>query len=96
MALNVDVVESVTNTNFKVIADQPALQTNHARDLANLALANAVSFQQSMNQVSLGATAKMVELLATIDVAEAAGLTPVAQQAAKVAQSTPPETAVPK
>lgn len=93
MALNETIVEDVGNTNFKVVAGQPALLANHALQLGNLALANAVSFQQQMNAVSMAVTAKMAELLATIDPTEALGTAVVGQQAAKVAGNTPPVTA---
>lgn len=95
MPLDESVVSSVVNTNFKTVAEQPSLQANHAAHLANIGLANAVALQQQMGQLGAAATAKAIELLLTTDVAESAGLTPVAQIAGKVAQSTPPETAKP-
>ena len=92
MALNETVVDDVANSNFKTVAGQPSLTANNAAQLGNLALGNAVSFQQGMNGVFMAITAKMAELLATIDPAEALGTSVLGQQAAKVAQSTPPVT----
>ena len=85
MALDETVVAAVGNENFKTVGGFPA-------SMANLALSNAVAHQQAMNAITLSLTAKACELLVSTDVAEAAGLTPLAQQAAKVAQTTPPVT----
>lgn len=92
MALNEDVVQSVTNANFKTIADQPSLDANNLRALQAMAFQNAIAHQQAMNTLLVAATGKITELIATVDVAEAAGLTPVAQQASKTAGNTPPVT----
>lgn len=73
----------------------------------NLAMANAVSNQQAMNIAQLGvvnsfnnilaaATGMIVRTLMPADVAEALADAVVGQQGAKVAQSTPPETATGK
>jgi len=90
MALDETVVASVANANFKTIGDQPALDANHARALANLALANAVSHQHAMNQLQLAVTSKAVELVLSLDPTEALGNAVVGQQGSKVAGSTPP------
>ncbi len=65
MALNPDVVEGVVATNFKVLAEQTAVQTNHtsaqfAQAAAN-AVANQVADQQEMralSRVTIGALMK--------------------------------------
>lgn len=104
MPLNESVVESVTATNFKVVAEAPAFYTQ-------LAFGNAVSAQQNMNSLSqtlIGALAKQV---IELDPAEAASIgravsddsiglkiagllssLSFAQVGAKVAQTTPPVT----
>lgn len=67
MPLNESVVESVTATNFKVVAEAPAYYTQ-------LSFGNAVSAQQNMNTLSqtlIGALAKQV---IEIDPAEAAAI----------------------
>lgn len=90
--MDTGVISSVINANFKTIADQPALDANQNRALQNMAFQNAIAHQQAMNTLLVAATGKIVELLATVDVAEAAGVTPVAQQASKTAGNTPPVT----
>lgn len=79
------VVDSVVNTNFKVLTDQVASQ-------ANLALANSVSFQQGMNTLFATIVGKMAETIVTLDPAEAVGNAIVGQIGAKVAGNTPPVT----
>ena len=58
-----------------------------------LAMQNSVSHQQAMNQVSVAAVGAMVKRLVEVDVNEAAGIAPLLQQLAKIAQTTPPPTA---
>jgi len=86
MPLNEQVVDGVTSANFKTIAEAGAIYTN-------LAIGNAVSHQQVMNQLSAALAAKATELLATTDIAESGGLVALLQQAMKGAQTTPPPTA---
>ena len=85
MPVNEQVVDAVTSTNFKVIAEAQAT-------LTNLAIANAVSHQQAMNQLSAALAAKATELISTTDISEAGGLVALLQQATKGAQTTPPVT----
>jgi hypothetical protein len=86
MPVNEQVVDAVTGTNFKAIAEAGAIATN-------LSVQNAVAHQQAMNQISAAATGKIVELLVSTDVSESLALTALGQQAAKIAQTTPPPTA---
>lgn len=79
------VVSSVANNAISTIGGHPA-------NMSNLALSNAVSFQQGMNTVFAGLIAKAGELLVSMDVAEAAGVAPIGQVANKAAQTTPPVT----
>ncbi len=104
MPLNESVVESVTATNFKVVAEAPAFYTQ-------LAFGNAVSAQQNgtmLAQTMIGALSKQ---LIEIDPAEAAsvgramsddsvalkvaglvGSLGASQIGVKAAQTTPPVT----
>jgi len=86
MPVNEQVVDAVTATNFKAVAEAQAVYMN-------LAIGNAVAHQQSMNQLSVGLTAKAVETLTTTDISEAGGLVALLQQAMKGAQTTPPASA---
>jgi hypothetical protein len=85
MPVNEQVVDAVTATNFKAIAEANAVAMN-------LSVQNAVSNQQAMNQIQQAAVGKIVELLVSTDVSEAAGLSVLAQQASKTAGNTPPVT----
>jgi len=85
MPVNEQVVDAVTATNFKSIAEANAVAMN-------LSVQNAVSNQQAMNQIQQAAVGKIVELLVSTDVSEAAGLSVLAQQASKTAGNTPPVT----
>ena len=104
MPLNESVVESVTSTNFKVVAEAPAFYTQ-------MAFGNAVSAQQNMNTLSqnlIGALAKQVIELDPSEAAsigralsddalgmKIAGLVTAlgsGQVMSKVAQTTPPVT----
>jgi hypothetical protein len=93
MALNEDVVASVANTNFKVIADQPALASNQLSALANMALQNAISFQQGMNSLFATGVGKMMETLVTIDPSEGVSSIGLAQALLKGSMTVPPVSA---
>jgi hypothetical protein len=84
-ALPDDVRESVSAANFKVLGDSPAV-------LQNLAIANAVSHQQAMNQISQAATGKIVESIIAVSPAEGGVDVATLQQLMKGAQTTPPVT----
>lgn len=74
MPLPESVVESVTSTNFKVVAETPAYYVQQSMGYSNLAFGNAVSAQQNMNvlaQTLVGALAKQV---IELDPAEAASI----------------------
>lgn len=79
------VVDSVVNTNFKVLTDQTPAQ-------ANLALANSVAFQQGMNTLFATIVGKMAETIVTLDPAEAVGNAIVGQIGSKIAGNTPPQS----
>jgi len=85
LPVNEQVVDSVTSSNFKAIWEAQAT-------LMNLAIANAVSHQQAMNQLSAALAAKATETIGSTDIAEAGGLVALLQQAMKGAQTTPPPT----
>lgn len=85
MALNEDIVASVANTNLKVLGDGPA-------SMQNMALQNALSFQQSMNTVTLALVGRIGERIATLDPTEALGVVGAGQQVMKGAGNTPPVT----
>jgi hypothetical protein len=105
MPLNESVVESVTATNFKVVAEAPAFYTQ-------LAFGNAVSAQQNMTSLSQTLVGALAKQVIELDPAEAAsigravgddsvglkiagllGSLSFSQIGAKVAQTTPPVTA---
>ncbi len=117
MALDQSVVDAVTNSNFKAVAEQVAFFTNQgmadavqdqrnsrlisgavmgalAKRIAETDLVDAVSNQLNATaalpnrEVELGSSAALAQ---TFQVA----LASIAQILAKLAQSTPPETAVP-
>lgn len=104
MPLPDSVVESVSATNFKVVAEAPAFYTQ-------LAFGNAVSAQQNMNGLSQTLVGSLAKQIIELDPAEAAsigravtddqiglkiagllGSLSFAQVGAKVAQTTPPVT----
>lgn len=96
MALDQGVLDAVTNSNFKSVAEMGTL--------------NALSHQNRLNLIAEASLGQILEKLNTLDVAQAAGLTPVmsgdmgeklgelsaavanAQQLMKGAQTTLPET----
>lgn len=86
MPANETVVDTISIGNLKTIAEAGAFHMG-------LALGNAVSHQQQMNQVATAAVGAIVKRLVEIDVNEAAGLVPLVQQLVKGAQTTPPPTA---
>lgn len=85
MGLNEAVVDSVANTNFKVLGDTPA-------SMAAIALQNAVSFQHGMNTVFVAAVARMTERMGSLDPGEAMGVVAAGQVAVKAAGNVPPAT----
>jgi hypothetical protein len=78
-------VETLNIANLKTIAEAGAF--SYA-----LAMQNSVANQQAMNQIQQAGVAAMVKRLVEVDVNEAAGIAPLLQQLAKVAQTTPPPT----
>ena len=106
MAADQGLIDSIANENVKVGAGAPShyaavglkatadaaqAQTAHLIRLnmiAETALANAITISQA-------ATGSVVKSLTELDAVEAMSTAIVGQQGAKVAQSTPPETARP-
>ena len=79
------IVEAVAVADLKAVAEQPAI-------LANLALGNAVSNQQAMNQIMQATVGKIVEAIVMTSPSEAGGAVAALQQLLKGAQTTPPVT----
>jgi hypothetical protein len=79
-------VETLNIGNLKTIAEAGSFAMG-------LAMQNAVANQQAMFQVQQAGVAAMVKRLVEVDVNEAAGIAPLLQQLAKVAQTTPPASA---
>ncbi len=79
------IIDAVAGENFKTIAGIPA-------HTIAMAMQNAVSHQQAMNGILLAATGSVIRQLTEVGVEEAAAAAVLAQQGAKVAQSTPPVT----
>ena len=67
MALAPEIIEATANANLKNVGEAPAFY-------ASLAMGNAVSHQQSMNQVALAATGNIVKYLTEADPAQAASI----------------------
>lgn len=99
MPVNEQVVDSVASANMKTLGDGPAFFQNQA-------FANAIAHQNRMNILAETAVASAVRSVATTPSEESQADLPSllsallaalgsSQQAAKVAQSTPPETAKP-
>ena len=80
-----EAAEAVSFTNVKSVGEQAAV-------LSNLAMANAVSHQQAMNQLLVATTAKAVQLLVEVTPSEAGGDIAGLMQLIKAAQTTPPVT----
>jgi hypothetical protein len=104
MPLNADVVEGVVATNFKTLAEQSAVQTNHTSaqfaQSAALATQNAVADQQEMRAISRMAAGALIKRISELDPTEAESINTVRsgnelaemQIASKLAQSARPET----
>ncbi|MBX3629294.1 MAG: RebB family R body protein [Nitrosomonas sp.] len=78
--------ESIAATNLKVLGDSPAFYTN-------LAMSNAVSNQQAMNQLNLAIVSKAAESILATDPREGGADIAALMQLIKAAQTTPPVTA---
>lgn len=78
--------ESVAATNLKVLGDAPAFYSQ-------MAMNNAVSHQQAMQQVQLATTGKIVDMIANTSPAEGGADVATLMQLIKAAQTTPPITA---
>jgi len=85
MPIPQEAIDSVAFENIKAVGGFIAAQTN-------LAFANSVTNQQTVNGIMAAALGKIVKELTETDIAEAAGLATILQQAVKSAQTTPPVT----
>jgi len=99
MAASVDLIESVANENNKVGAGAPAFFMNtvlqqHASHLARIQTITEQALQgfTTIHSVIIG---KLAQAIIEMDPTEALANAVIGQQGTKVAQSTPPETAVP-
>ncbi len=76
-----DIRQSVAIANVKTVAEQPAMLSNlsfsNLLTNNNLSQQNAVSFQQSMNQLGITVTAKGVNRISDLGPLEAASVTEV-------------------
>jgi hypothetical protein len=76
-----DIRESVAIANVKTVAEQPAMLSNlsfsNLLTNNNLSQQNAVSFQQSMNQIAVTVTAKGVNRISDLGPLEAISVTEV-------------------
>lgn len=107
MAIDQSIIDSVASENMKVGAGAPshyaasamqghsALQNQVNAHLARLNMIAETALQNGI-AISQAATASAVKSLTELDAVEAMSNAVIGQQGAKVAQSTPPETAVPK
>lgn len=77
------IVEAVAVDNVKTVAGQPAV-------LSNLALANAVSHQHSLNLIAQAATGKIIESIIATSPTEAGGSVATLAQLMKGVSLTPP------
>ena len=77
--------ESVAATNLKVLGDGPAFYSN-------LAMANAVSHQQGMQQIQAAIIGKVAEAIIGVSPSEGGADVAALQQLMKGAQTTPPVT----
>lgn len=75
--------ESVAATNLKVLGDGPAFYTG-------LAMGNAVSGQQAMNQIALSITSKAAESIINTSPSEGLAGVGAGMQLVKAGQTTPP------
>ena len=99
MAADQGLVDSVANENSKIGAGAPShygasLMQAHAAHLSRLNIIAENALQNAI-VVAQAATAAATRAFTELDTVEALGNTVLGQQAAKVAQSTPPETAKP-
>lgn len=96
MPVNEQIVDSVAGANLKTLGDGPAFYQN-------MGFANAVSHQQRLNLLAETSLASAIRSVATTPSEESGGDLPALivsllsalgsnQQAAKVAQTTPPVT----
>jgi hypothetical protein len=80
-ALPDDIRESIAIGNVKSVAEQPAMLSNLAYanliQNVNLSQQNAVSNQQSMNQLQLTVTGKVVNLISNLSPMEAVAVTKI-------------------
>jgi hypothetical protein len=93
------IIDSVSNDNTKVIAGGPAgyfstLAQAHTAHLSRLNMIAETALQNGIS-ISQAATASAIKSLTELDAVEAMSNAVIGQQGAKVAQSTPPETAKP-
>ena len=77
--------ESAAATNLKVLSDGPAFYSN-------LAMANAVSHQQGMQQIQAAIIGKVAEAVIAVSPSEGGADVAALQQLMKGAQTTPPVT----
>lgn len=77
--LPLDVLQAISISNAKSVAEQPAMLANlvfaNLAQNVNLSQQNAVSNQQSMNELGVVVTGKTVNLIANIGPLEAASIT---------------------
>lgn len=88
MAADQGLIDSVANDNTKAVAGQPAV-------LANLSLQNQIAHQNRLNILAEAALATAITRVNELDAEQIASLITglsTNQQAAKVAQTTPPVT----
>jgi hypothetical protein len=107
MAADQGLIDSVANENTKVTASAPVhwqiaaqkatadAQIAQAGHFARLQMIAENALQQGI-AISQAATGAIIKGLVELDAVEAMSNAVIGQQGAKVAQSTPPETAVPK
>lgn len=77
--------ESVAATNLKVLGDAPAFYQS-------LAMGNAVSHQQAMQQIQAAIVGKVAEAIISTSPSEGGADVAALQQLIKGAQTTPPVT----
>lgn len=100
MSADQGLIDSVANDNTKVVAGGPS---NYLSTLPQVHVGHLAALSQ-IRETALGswvalmnaATGSVIKSLTELDAVEAMSNAVIGQQGAKVAQSTPPETAVPK
>ena len=80
-----EMTESAAATNLKVLSDGPAFYSN-------LAMSNAVSHQQGMQQIQAAIIGKVAEAIIGVSPSEGGADVAALQQLMKGAQTTPPVT----